>query len=116
MSERPSFATGLRCIDCGATRPLGYYLECDTCAGLLELQYDWDALARTGPAVFQGPGLWRYAPVLPIADPRHRVSLGEGQSPLLECPALAKRLGVRRRSEEHTSELQSQSKLVCRLL
>ena len=96
MSERPSFATGLRCIDCGATRPLGYYLECDTCAGLLELQYDWDALARTGPAVFQGPGLWRYAPVLPIADPRHRVSLGEGQSPLLECPALAKRLGVRR--------------------
>ena len=96
MSERPSFATGLRCIDCGATRPLGYHLECDTCAGLLELQYDWGALAKTGPAVFQGPGLWRYAPVLPIADPRHRVSLGEGQSPLLECPALAKKLSVRR--------------------
>ncbi len=95
-SESDSVATGLRCIDCGATRPLGYHLECDKCAGLLELQYDWDALAKSGPAVFQGPGLWRYAPVLPIADPRHRVSLGEGQSPLLDCPALAKRLGVRR--------------------
>ncbi|HET8578697.1 MAG TPA: pyridoxal-phosphate dependent enzyme [Methylomirabilota bacterium] len=96
MPDQPSFATGLRCIDCGAARALGYHLECDKCAGLLELQYDWGALAKAGPAVFQGPGLWRYAPVLPIADPRHRVSLGEGQSPLLECPALAKRLGVRR--------------------
>jgi hypothetical protein len=40
--------------------------------------------------------VWRYAPVLPIADPAHRVSLGEGQTPLLECPRLAKQLGVRR--------------------
>jgi threonine synthase len=96
MPEARSFATALCCIDCGASRPLGYHLECDTCAGLLELQYDWDALAKAGPSVFQGPGLWRYAPVLPIADPSHRVSLGEGQSPLLDCPALAKRLGVRR--------------------
>jgi threonine synthase len=96
MPGAPSFATGLRCIDCGATRPLGYHLQCDTCAGLLELQYDWNALEKRGPSVFRGPGLWRYAPVLPIGDPRHRVSLGEGQSPLLDCPALAKRLGVRR--------------------
>ncbi len=96
MPDAQSFAAGLRCIDCGAERPLGYHLQCGKCAGLLELQYDWDALAKAGPAVFTGPGLWRYAPVLPIADPRHRVTLGEGQSPLLDCPALAKRLGVRR--------------------
>jgi threonine synthase len=96
MPPAPSFASGLRCIDCGAERPLGYHLQCAKCAGLLELQYDWDALAKAGPAVFRGPGLWRYAPVLPIADPRHRVTLGEGQSPLLDCPALAKKLGVKR--------------------
>ncbi|MBI4247428.1 MAG: threonine synthase, partial [Candidatus Rokubacteria bacterium] len=40
--------------------------------------------------------LWRYAPVLPIADPAHRVTLGEGGTPLLDCPRLAARLGVRR--------------------
>ena len=34
--------------------------------------------------------------MLPIADPAHRVSLGEGQSPLLECSTLAQRLGVKR--------------------
>src|SRR5206468_12520539 len=66
------------------------------CRGLLELTYDWEALRRAGPGVFTGGGLWRYAPVLPITDPAHRVTLGEGQSPLLECPALGRRLGVRR--------------------
>jgi threonine synthase len=92
----PSCATALRCIDCGAVSPLGYRLQCARCAGLLELQYDWEALKKAGPAAFAGHGLWRYAPVLPIADPAHRVTLGEGQSPLIECPALARRLGVRR--------------------
>ena len=82
----PSCATGLRCIDCGAVSPLGYHLQCARCAGLLELQYDWEALRKAGPAAFAGHGLWRYAPVLPIADPAHRVTLGEGQSPLIECP------------------------------
>ena len=91
-----SFATALRCIECGREHPLDYVLECTTCRGLLELSYDWDALRRAGPGVFTGGGLWRYAPVLPIADPAHRVTLGEGQSPLLDCPALGRQLGVRR--------------------
>jgi threonine synthase len=91
-----SHATGLRCIQCGTGFPLEYRLQCARCAGLLELQYDWDALAKAGPGMFTAGGLWRYAPVLPIADPVHRVTLGEGQSPLLECPALGRRLGVRR--------------------
>jgi threonine synthase len=91
-----SLATGLRCIDCGSTLPLGYTLDCPKCSGLLELLYDADRLQRGGLSIFTGGGLWRYAPVLPIVDPAHRVSLGEGQTPLLECPRLGKRLGVRR--------------------
>jgi threonine synthase len=91
-----SLATGLRCIDCGGAETLGYTLQCRTCGGLLELVYDSGALERLGTAAFAGGGLWRYAPVLPIADPAHRVSLGEGQTPLLECPRLAQHLGVKR--------------------
>ena len=91
-----SLATGLRCIDCGSSLPLGYTLDCPKCSGLLELLYDADRLQRGGLSIFTGGGLWRYAPVLPIVDPAHRVSLGEGQTPLLECPRLGKRLGVRR--------------------
>ncbi len=91
-----SHATALRCIECGAQYPLEYRLECAACRGLLELVYDWDALRRAGPSVLDGRGLWRYAPVLPIADPAHRVTLGEGGSPLLDCPTLGRHLGVRR--------------------
>jgi threonine synthase len=91
-----SLARHLACIDCGAIHPLGYRLECDQCRGLLELIYDLDRLRRDGPGLLRGTGLWRYAAVLPIADPAHRVTLGEGGTPLLEAPRLAGQLGVRR--------------------
>jgi threonine synthase len=91
-----SLARALVCIDCGAAAPLDYRLDCAACHGLLELTYDLDRLRREGPALLRGRGLWRYAPVLPIADPAHRVTLGEGDTPLLDCPRLARQLGVRR--------------------
>jgi len=91
-----SLARHLACIDCGAVHPLGYRLQCEKCRGLLELIYDLDRLRRDGPALLRGTGLWRYAAVLPIADPAHRVTLGEGGTPLLEAPRLARQLGVRR--------------------
>lgn len=91
-----SLARTLSCIDCGAGHRLEYRLQCAACGGLLEFGYALDVLAAKGPALLDGAGLWRYAPVLPVADPAHRVSLGEGATPLLDCPRLARRLGVRR--------------------
>jgi threonine synthase len=91
-----SLARDLACIDCDAAYALGYRLQCEKCSGLLELRYDLDVLRRRGPALLEGAGLWRYAPVLPITDPAHRVTLGEGGTPLLDCPRLAAQLGVRR--------------------
>lgn len=90
-----SLAQRLTCIDCAASYPLTYRLDCPACHGLLEVSYDLEALARHGAGLFAGGGLWRYAPVLPIADPAHRVTLGEGQTPFLDCPTLARQLGVR---------------------
>ena len=40
--------------------------------------------------------LWRYRAVLPLLDGELPVSLGEGATPLLEVPALAREVGVRR--------------------
>jgi threonine synthase len=40
--------------------------------------------------------LWRYAEVLPVRNPRYRVTLGEGFTPLLDAPRLATALGVQR--------------------
>jgi threonine synthase len=92
---KDSLATGLVCIDCGRAYPLTYRLECESCRGLLELRYDLATLRTRGPGGLTGRGLWRYAPVLPIPDPAHHVTLGEGETPLLDCPRLARRLGVR---------------------
>ena len=39
--------------------------------------------------------LWRYRAVLPIRDDETPVSLGEGGTPLIELPALARAVGVR---------------------
>ncbi len=40
--------------------------------------------------------MWRYAPWLPLLDGETPVTLGEGMTPLIEAPALAARVGVRR--------------------
>jgi threonine synthase len=92
-----SCALGLRCIDCRREEPLAYRLACPGCGGLLEPVYDLEPLRRAGPgAAFTGRGVWRYHPVLPVRDRAHFVSLGEGGTPLLDAPALARVLGVRR--------------------
>jgi threonine synthase len=40
--------------------------------------------------------LWRYAPALPLKDGETPACLGEGATPLLEAPSLARMAGVRR--------------------
>jgi len=40
--------------------------------------------------------MWRYAPVLPLADGETPISLGEGATPLHELPNLAKEVGIAR--------------------
>jgi threonine synthase len=82
---------------------LGRVLPADqACSALpgeiIRVRYDLDALrgVRARDALAGGPAsLWRYAPLLPVADPAHAVSLGEGFTPLLAAPALAGSLGVR---------------------
>ena len=46
--------------------------------------------------VSRGPhSMWRYGPLLPVADPNNIVTLGEGHTPLLAAPRLGQRLGAK---------------------
>ncbi len=92
-----SFATGLRCRECGTTYPDDARYSCDLCFGPLEVTYDL-AAARgvvTREAIEAGPrSIWRYAPLLPDAG-EAPVDLGAGWTPLRRATRLAQRLGVR---------------------
>jgi threonine synthase len=60
-------------------------------------RYELDEVrARVTPNDIAGrpPDLWRYHELLPVRDPEHVVTLGEGMTPLLSLPRHGTRLGV----------------------
>lgn len=91
-------ATHLECTKCGKTyesETLQRLSPC--CAKPLYARYDLESIGeRFRPESLRGrvPTLWRYADVLPVRDPARRLTLGEGFTPLLRTPALARELGL----------------------
>src|SRR5438128_5916612 len=63
----------------------------------LWVRYDLAAVrAAVTPADFAArpPSLWRYRELLPLPAGAEPVTLGEGMSPILDCPRLAQELGL----------------------
>ncbi len=85
----------LRCSACAWSGPGDRLASlCPDCAQPLVVDVAI-ASGRARPA--DAPwSLWRYRDVLPMADADVPVTLGEGMTPLLEAPALAAAVGVRR--------------------
>ncbi|HEU4721549.1 MAG TPA: threonine synthase [Gemmatimonadaceae bacterium] len=67
---------------------------CPRCGQPLLVRYDSPWPARD--VVGERWDMWRYRAVLPIDDTEQPVSLGEGVTPLLEAPQLAREVGVGR--------------------
>ena len=65
-------------------------------APLLARYYLEQAAASVTPAEIQTrpSNLWRYHELLPVRDPAHVVTLGEGMTPMLQLPRHGPRLGV----------------------
>lgn len=42
----------------------------------------------------EGPGIWPYSELLPIENPDHFISLGEGSTPLISTPRIAQEIGL----------------------
>ena len=101
MTAAPaSFLTHLECPECGrrfnADRLQTF---CADCRSPLLARYDLPAARETltREALAERPrGLWRWAELLPVRRPDRRLTLGEGDTPLLEAPHLGKHLGMRR--------------------
>ena len=94
------FLKSLVCSECGHSHPTGrWHSLCEKCAHPLDAKYDLDA-ARTAlashPERTRSRGMWRWRELLPLDGDREPVSLGEGDTPLLEAPRLASQLGIER--------------------
>ncbi len=95
------FVTGLRCTVCEHHSPEGAHeYACPQCGGITDVEYNYEAIAKVlGPqqlAANPDPTIMRYAPLLPIPEGAPRSPLRVGNTPLYDCPRLAKSLGVAR--------------------
>jgi threonine synthase len=92
--------THLECTLCGAHYDAGKLQGVSSCCSRpLYPRYDLDAIkSEFTPHVLRTrePTLWRYAEVLPVEHEQNRITLGEGYTPLIAAPRLAKELGVQR--------------------
>ncbi|HET7292132.1 MAG TPA: threonine synthase [Vicinamibacteria bacterium] len=93
------FLSHLECSRCGAEKDASRPQNLCACGGPLLARYDLERAAEAMRPIAVGGRertLWRYAPVLPLADPERRLSLGEGCTPLLAAPRLGAELRLPR--------------------
>src|SRR2546425_5547719 len=88
---------GFRCRSCPALSPADERYVCAECYGPIEPEYDLASIdaERLREEIERGPrSLWRYAPLLPVAEPPSHY--GVGWTPLLPAPRLGAAIGVGR--------------------
>src|SRR5438270_12797226 len=92
-----SYVTHLECAACAKRRERGTLQNLCECGGPLLVRYDLNAVRKSWQRddVAKGPDtMWRYAPILPVSDRAHIVSLGEGMTPLVHARRLGKQMGA----------------------
>lgn len=93
------FLTELECPRCSATHDAGVRQNLCGCGSPLLARYDLAAVARAADPdriAARPPDLWRYRELLPVTDPTHVSTLGEGFTPLLPYPRYGAAIGVPR--------------------
>nr|WTA70935.1 threonine synthase [Micromonospora sp. NBC_00855] len=91
------YLTHLDCPRCGKEYAADRLQNLCECGSPLLAQYDLPAVAKAvTPERFplRPADLWRYRELLPVADPRHVTTLGEGWTPLLRAPAYGTEIGI----------------------
>jgi threonine synthase len=90
------YASVLQCKECGREYPLDPTNVCEFCFGPLEVQYDYENIAKvvTKESIQNGPNsMWRYKELLPVAGD-NIVNINSGFTPLLKAHRLGEELGL----------------------
>lgn len=86
-------AKNLTCRKCGAVYPLANQYSCEACGGILEVTYDYEKAFSQNPVGNPDnsmDGMWKFRGLLPVEDKKNIVTLGEGDTPLLEAGRLSR--------------------------
>ena len=86
----------LRCRECGSDYPVEPQYVCDFCFGPLEVDYDYDAVARviSRERINKGPlTMWRYHDLLPV-DAEMALDMNTGFTPLIRAKNLGRLFGL----------------------
>jgi threonine synthase len=92
-----SCLTHLECAWTGEHYPADRLQNLSAAGKPLLARYDLDAARAALPREAlrdRQPTLWRYAELLPVQNPAHRLSLGEGFTPLIHLARLGQMLGL----------------------
>ena len=88
--------TGLECWKCGRFHDASAGTHrCHDCGGILDAVYEWVDVGLDRETLSGRPfdSMWRYEELLPF-DREAAVTMDEGATPTVDCPALADELGV----------------------
>lgn len=95
-----SYLTWLECSNCGKQfSAAAVQTFCPDCSAPLLACYDLQAAGRRldrDELARRPKGMWRWHELLPVQEAQHRITLGEGDTPLLSLPQLGGRLGLGR--------------------
>jgi threonine synthase len=94
-----SFVSHVECTICGHRHDAQRALSvCERCGQMLAVRYDLARVkAAVSPEALRGrpPGMYRFRELTPLDEGETPVTLGEGGTPLLELPRLARHFGLR---------------------
>lgn len=99
MAQAPeSTLTHLECPECNKEFDADYLQTfCQDCRSPLLARYDLKAAAALGrEQIADRPrGIWRWGEFLPVHQASYRLTLGEGDTPILPVPRLGKNYGMK---------------------
>ncbi len=95
-----SYLSQLMCSECSSVFVASQVQTfCKNCRAPLLAMYDLDAARKIldrDEICRRPPGMWRWRELLPVYNPDHIISLGEGDTPLLPAPRLGEHIGLKR--------------------
>jgi threonine synthase len=92
--------TGFTCLECARSFKVSEIeYVCPECGGNLDVLYDYERISRqltaSALAADRNYTIWRYRPLLPIAESSPVPPLTVGWTPIYDCPHLAGEYGVK---------------------